>query len=136
MKTLRIFRMVVLTILVSIGFTSCSKDDKEDLADDFSIIGTWQGSYYFNRDNTTIVYDFKPDGNYTRERFSSINPTKKTYGKYSYANETLILNEWSDKEGYATFEQKIKVISSTEWQTIQTDAEIEMGFPAITFKKI
>ncbi len=116
--------MVVLTILVSIGFTSCSKDDKEDLADDFSIVGTWQG----NDGGQTVVFTFNADGSYTHKKVGS---TKIDTGKYSFSGNILTLNEWSDKEGYATFELTVKKNSSTELIFISSKGGSEVVFRKI-----
>lgn len=124
MKNVRFLGMIILTILVSIGFVSCSKEDKEDFADDFSIVGTWQG----NDGGQTVVFTFNADGSYTHKNVGS---TRIDTGKYSFSGNTLTLNEWSDKEGYATFEITVKKNSSTELIFIS-----KKGGSEIVFRKI
>lgn len=108
--------MVIMTILMCVGIASCSSDDDE-ANDSFSIVGTWQG----NDGGQTIVFTFNADGSYTHENVGS---TRIDTGKYSISGNTLTLNEWSDKEGYATFEVTIKKKSSTEIVFVSKGTEI------------
>lgn len=110
--------MVIMTVLMWMGVASCSSDDGGNgIVDDFSIVGTWQSTYEKEGDkggttSYTEIYTFTSDGNYSSER-KGVNPTKDI-GKYFYENNRLTLNEWSDREGYASFYIKVKVVSSRE----------------------
>lgn len=131
----RLFSLVIMTMLLCVGFSSCGSNDDDEVVDSFSIVGIWQSSYEKEGDKggtikVTEIFTFTPDGNYTDEvkgDYSNINK-----GTYSFSNNTLTLNEWSDREGYASYYIKVKVVSSKEmvW-TPEKDPDI-----SYTFKKM
>jgi hypothetical protein len=72
MKTLRMFGMALLAVLMCVNFVSCSNDDDEESAETYAelIIGTWiLGDEDYNRSLT-----FRTDGTGTATELSWSDP--------------------------------------------------------------
>lgn len=128
MKLFKFIGMVCVTILLSVGFASCSSKDN-DATGEFSIVGTWQAS--FEGESQTQTWTFYPNGTYECTTPSS----EWGYdGNYTYSNGTLTYTDRSytikdgKKEytgGSSTFIMKVEVVSPTKmiWTNIDHPKE-------------
>lgn len=114
MKTFRMIGMVIMTVLMSVGFASCSSDDGDD---SFSIVGSWKTQV----EGTTEIWTFYPNGTYQVDSSSS----EWGYdGEYVYSNGSLTYTDRSytvvggKKEytgEYSTYVYKVKVTSNNSF---------------------
>lgn len=72
MKTIRLFRVALLTVLISVGFSSCSKSDDDNGGGDTSasIEGKWylKSEKWFTDASRKTVSSEKTYGDYANER--------------------------------------------------------------------
>ena len=71
MKTIRLFGIVFLTVLMSVSFSSCSKSDDDNGGEtSASIEGTWylKSEKWFTNESRTQVRSEKSYGDYSKER--------------------------------------------------------------------
>lgn len=100
MKTFRLVGMALIAILLSVGFTSCSKDDNDDSS---SIVGVWEytsnndgsGTIAFGSDGTLIwIYDDDYDdlsgSDYTYSLKGNTLKIVWCGDDYTYGNFTMI----------------------------------------------
>jgi len=97
--------------------------------DGFSIVGTWQNKTEYDdskEGNYTRItmFKFSADGSYTLTSWREGESNKNTAtGLYSYNAGLLVLNEWSDREGYEAFEVLVREISTTKMAFYDEDYE-------------
>lgn len=121
MKSLRMIGIVVMTILMSVGFVSCSSDEDEKTVDNASIVGAW--TCPFEKDwGDTDVFEFKSDGTVTEFVYKKSVSVYEEKGKYVYANGKLTVNleavreldstgewsSWTNREYTVVYDASIK----------------------------
>lgn len=115
MKTINFFGVVLMTLLMCVGFISCSSDkDDNGIVDDFSIVGSWE----MDDNGKVYTWIFYPDNTYE----SDIS-TWGIDGKYVYGNGSLTYTDrsYTVKDGKkvytgdsSSFTVKVEVVSSNK----------------------
>lgn len=90
--------MVVMTILMSVAFASCSSDkDDNESGDGHSIVGTWT-MFMESSSSKSIVMEFKSDGTYFESDYNQSELFFEGKGLYVYSNNKLTINTQFDRE--------------------------------------
>ena len=61
MKTIRLFGIALLTVLMSVSFSACGSDDDGPQTSSSPLIGTWEKT---NGNGDYYILEFKADGSY------------------------------------------------------------------------
>lgn len=98
MKILKLLAILWVAVVMSVAFTSCSKDDDDDKDDkeESLIIGTWRDSYDGDWDELT----FKKDGSFTWTFYEEGKGSDTERGTYTYEHPILKLSYDGDIEIY------------------------------------
>jgi len=102
MKTLRFFGMVLLTVLMSVGFTACSSDDDDDASGNASIVGTWKYTDTDDEVALTLTFNSNKTGVVTVVSYENGRQTGSQTENFEYsydATEGEVTIIGSDLEG-------------------------------------
>jgi len=102
MKTLRFFGMVLLTVLMSVGFTACSSDDDDDTSGNASIVGTWKYTDTDDEVALTLTFNSNKTGVVTVVSYENGRQTGSQTENFEYsydATEGEVTIIGSDLEG-------------------------------------
>ena len=87
MKTFRSYSLlcvVLMTTILTLGFSSCSKDDNEKNDNTASIVGTWEGML----NGSTVIYVFGAD---EKGSLTDLNTRISVNFTYSYDTKSRYL---------------------------------------------
>lgn len=114
MKTLKYFSMMLVMLVCSIGFVSCSDDDDDGNGNVETLVGTWRhnmsgGGYYvyvFNADGSGYYQEYDEGRLHTPDMYSwTYNPNTKVV-MMVFGDEDDYVEKWTIK----TFDTKTLVI--------------------------
>ena len=82
MKTIRLFGVALLTVLLSVGFSSCSKSDDDNGGSSSNpLVGTWELS---DEDGDYYTVELKADGSYYQVEYKRTTDNIKRVEKGTY----------------------------------------------------
>ena len=82
MKTIRLFGVALLTVLLSVGFSSCSKSDDDNGGSSSNpLVGTWELS---DEDGDYYTVELKADGSYYQVEYKGTTDNIKRVEKGTY----------------------------------------------------
>lgn len=97
MKTFRLFGMVLMTVLMSVGFTACSSDDDNDNGYSSAIVETWMQQ---NASGYSVELTFNSDGTCSElTKLESTSAKMKYNGTYNVKGDKLTII-WTEYLGW------------------------------------
>ncbi|MCM1031973.1 MAG: lipocalin family protein [Oscillibacter sp.] len=111
MKILKLLAVLWCAVIMSVSFTSCSKDDDDDDKDDKEeslLIGTWRDDTY---DDEWDELTFKKDGSFTWTLYDEKDGTDVSTGTYTYKHPKLTLI-FDEDEYYDDGEKEVYIVKS------------------------
>ena len=81
MKAIRLFGIVLLTVLMSVSFSACSSSDDETQPSSNPLIGTWES---IDPDGDNYILELKADGSYYQAEFEGKTENIKSSYKGTY----------------------------------------------------
>ena len=97
MKTIRFIGVALLTVLLSVSFTACGGDDKDEPGGNSNpLVGTWLGTSDdgYSSENCKIVFNSNGTGTFSEWKEGSSNIDTDDFN-YSYSGSTLTI-DWGD----------------------------------------
>lgn len=114
MKKLKFLALALIMVLTCVGFASCGDDDKDEPANDFSVVGIW------DVEGADEAYDFRQGGHgifYSDVNYAD-DKAYQDYFDYDFNQKTgdLVIkwhddNDWTS-EINGTMNVTVKIISS------------------------
>ena len=121
MKTLKIFGIALLTVLLSVSLSSCSKSDDDNGGNSYKslIIGKWKVSGESSLVATHVEY--KKDGTFSYT--STKRPTYEQHGLYKIDGD-ILYEMFSDEDDWEMYKISLLNSMSLIYQYIKQNGEL------------